>query len=55
MVRIPGWVRGQVVPSDLYNYSDGKHLSYTVSVNGKQIRRDLKDGYFPIIAQMEER
>src|SRR5574344_2637104 len=35
MLRIPGWVRGQVVPSDLYNYSDGKHLSYTVKVNGK--------------------
>jgi DUF1680 family protein len=49
MVRIPGWVRGQVVPSDLYNYSDGKHLKYTVSVNGKQISSDLKDGYMPIM------
>jgi DUF1680 family protein len=48
MVRIPGWVRGQVVPSDLYNYSDGKHLSYTLSLNGKKVDGELKDGYFPI-------
>ena len=28
-IRIPGWVRGQVVPSDLYRYSDGKRLGYS--------------------------
>lgn len=32
-IRIPGWVRNQVVPCDLYTYSDGKRLSYTVKVN----------------------
>ena len=25
-IRIPGWVRNQVVPSDLYTYSDGKRF-----------------------------
>ena len=34
-IRIPGWVRGQVVPSDLYHYTDGKRLGYTITVNGK--------------------
>ena len=37
-VRIPGWVRGQVVPSDLYTYSDGKRLKYTVKVNGEAVQ-----------------
>lgn len=47
-IRIPGWVRNQVVPSDLYTYSDGKRLSYTVKVNGEPVQSDLKDGYFCI-------
>jgi hypothetical protein len=48
MIRIPGWVRGQVVPSDLYTYSDGKRLGYTVKVNGKVVESTLQDGYFVI-------
>lgn len=47
-VRIPGWVRGQVVPSDLYTYVDGKHLNYAVKVNGESVAAELKDGYFII-------
>ncbi len=47
-IRIPGWVKGQVVPSDLYNYVDGKHLGYTVTLNGQKLESELKDGYFVI-------
>ena len=47
-IRIPGWVRNQVVPSDLYTYADGKRLSYTVKVNGEPVQSELKDGYFCI-------
>lgn len=47
-IRIPGWVKGQVVPSDLYTYVDGKHLGYTVTLNGEKIESELKDGYFVI-------
>lgn len=47
-IRIPGWVRNQVVPSDLYAYSDGKRLNYKVKVNGEQVTSELKDGYFCI-------
>lgn len=36
-VRIPGWVRGEVVPSDLYSFADNKHLDYCIKVNGKEI------------------
>lgn len=47
-VRIPGWVRGEVVPSDLYRYRDGKKLGFTVKVNGKQVESTLDKGYFNI-------
>lgn len=33
-LRIPGWVRGEVVPSDLYAFTDDHVLGYSVSVNG---------------------
>ena len=48
MLRIPGWVRGQVVPSDLYAYADGRQLGYTVSVNGQEVKGELQNGYFVI-------
>lgn len=47
-VRIPGWVRNQVVPSDLYTYSDCKHLKYNVEVNGQPVESKLVNGYFSI-------
>lgn len=47
-IRIPGWVRNKVVPSDLYNYSDGKRLQYTVKVNGEDVNSELVNGYFTI-------
>ena len=47
-VRIPGWVRGRVVPSDLYSYTDGKRLQYSVSVNGESSGELTSDGYFTI-------
>lgn len=47
-IRIPGWVKNQVVPGDLYTYSDGKRLNYSVKVNGQEVKSELKDGYFGI-------
>ena len=47
-IRIPGWVRNQVVPSDLYQYSDNKRLSYRLQVNGVDYpvsNADLRNGY----------
>ena len=35
-IRIPGWVRNQVVPSDLYTYADDKTPKFTISVNDYQ-------------------
>ena len=48
-LRIPGWVRGEVVPSDLYKYVDGKKLGYTCYVNGEKLEVfPAADGYLTI-------
>ncbi len=47
-LRVPGWVRNQPVPSDLYTYIDGKTPAYTVTVNGKPVTATLHNGYFDI-------
>ncbi len=48
-IRIPGWVRSEVVPSNLYEYADGKRLAYKVTINGKKAQATLtSDGYLTI-------
>ena len=49
-IRIPGWVKGQVVPTNLYSYSDGKRLGFSITINGKEIgnAKLTEDGYFTI-------
>ncbi|WLT30955.1 glycoside hydrolase family 127 protein [Geothrix sp. PMB-07] len=46
-IRIPGWTQGQPLPSDLYAYRDAKTGlgPWTVSVNGKAVPAELRDGY----------
>ncbi len=47
--RIPGWVKNQVVPSNLYQYTDAKRLSYGIMVNGQLVNGQLtSDGYYTI-------
>ena len=48
-IRIPGWVRGDVVPSDLYTYVDGKRLGYTVSVNGTPVESKVNEAGYLVI------
>ena len=47
-VRIPGWVRGEVVPSDLYTFADDIKTGYTVTVNGVPVESPIEQGYFTI-------
>ena len=48
MLRIPGWVRNEVLPSDLYSYADSCEPGYKVMVNGEEVSAELQDGYFCI-------
>ena len=47
-IRIPGWARGQAVPSDLYRFADNLQPGYTVKVNGKTVESGIDKGYFTI-------
>ncbi|MBR3286155.1 MAG: glycoside hydrolase family 127 protein [Bacteroidales bacterium] len=47
-LRIPGWVRDEVLPSDLYHYDDDVNLGYRVTLNGQEIEAELQKGYFSI-------
>ena len=56
-IRIPGWLKNQAVPSDLYRYTDNKRLGYTVTVNGNAVANSQlstlnsqlnADGYYTI-------
>lgn len=48
LVRIPGWVQNEVVPSDLYSYSDDILAGYEVTVNGQKVDGELENGYLVI-------
>jgi DUF1680 family protein len=47
-LRIPGWVQGQPLPSDLYSYDDPTPAPWTVRVNGEPITVELKQGFATI-------
>lgn len=47
-IRIPGWVRNEVVPGDLYAYADNEAPAYKVCVNGAEVTGELENGYLVI-------
>ncbi|MDR1160825.1 MAG: glycoside hydrolase family 127 protein [Tannerellaceae bacterium] len=53
-IRIPGWVRNEVVPGILYTYSDDKQPGYTINVNGSPASGSLDKGYFAISRQWKK-
>lgn len=45
-LRVPGWARGQAVPSDLYQFEEASSVSNVeLKVNGKKEQMDLDKGY----------
>jgi hypothetical protein len=44
-VRIPGWARGEPVPSDLYRYADASAEPVTLAVNGKPVEFGIERGF----------
>ena len=47
-IRIPGWVRNSVLPSDLYSYADNSTPAYSVKVNGENVSGELRNGYLVV-------
>jgi DUF1680 family protein len=46
--RVPGWSRNEVLPSNLYSYTETSKSQPILSINGKKIETSIKDGYFNI-------
>jgi DUF1680 family protein len=44
-VRIPGWARGEAVPSDLYRFADVSSQKATLRVNGQAVPIVLEKGF----------
>jgi DUF1680 family protein len=44
-LRLPGWVRGEPLPSDLYRYENPQPAKWEVRVNGKKLKIQPQDGY----------
>jgi DUF1680 family protein len=44
-LRIPGWARGEAVPSDLYRFADAPGEKPTLRVNGQPMAITLEKGY----------
>jgi uncharacterized protein len=44
-VRIPGWARGEAVPTDLYRFADTGGPAATLQVNGRAVPLTVETGY----------
>lgn len=45
LVRIPGWARQEVVPSDLYSFVDKSNKTVPITINGKPVEYTIEKGY----------
>ncbi len=45
LLRIPGWVRNEPVPGDLYRYMDTNNESVTIKLNDEPVRLDISKGF----------
>lgn len=44
-IRIPGWARDEVVPSELYRYTGEANLTTRVLIGGNAVDYSLEEGY----------
>ena len=47
-LRIPCWVEGKPLPSDLYTYDDATPAKWTLRVNGKKVSATVQHGFVVI-------
>ncbi|WP_460502195.1 glycoside hydrolase family 127 protein [Hymenobacter agri] len=52
LLRVPGWARGQAMPSSLYNFADAAPAApVVIKVNGQPISYTLRNGYAVLARQ----
>lgn len=44
-IRIPGWVKGEAIPGDLYRFGQGPASKPLIKVNGKEVTYQEEQGY----------
>jgi len=44
-IRIPGWAQNQAMPSDLYTYEQPSSQKIVITINGKPVDYQMKNGY----------
>lgn len=47
-IRIPGWARNEVVPSDLYRFREPCDQNPVITCNGQRVDAPVQDGYVTI-------
>ena len=52
-LRVPGWSRNEVLPSDLYAYSNKMKEQPKISLNGEKMNTDIQNGYFVVTRAWE--
>lgn len=45
MIRIPGWAQNEAIPSDLYSFLNNDNKKTVITINGKEVTYDIKNGY----------
>ncbi|QDA58747.1 glycoside hydrolase family 127 protein [Hymenobacter jejuensis] len=45
LVRIPGWARGEAMPSDLYRFAGPSEQKVSIKINGKPVQYTMRKGY----------
>ncbi len=44
-LRVPGWIKGEPVPGELYSFLEEEPNNFTLEVNGEKVQATLKNGY----------
>ena len=47
-LRIPTWTGDRFIPGELYSYADNVPAGYSVKVNGRRVRAEVQEGFFPV-------
>jgi DUF1680 family protein len=45
MIRIPGWAQNEAIPSDLYSFMNTDDKKTGITINGKEVPYEIKNGY----------
>jgi hypothetical protein len=53
-VRIPGWARGEVVPSDLYRFANTNSAEPSLKVNGRAVPLKLDKGFVAVTREWKK-